>query len=223
MNQVVRTRAAVRGVALAVGVLSLCGCGYSSLQQQDERVRTSWSEVVNQYQRRADLAASLATTVKGLAASEEAVAGAAERGASSASLPAAAAALNDPAAFSNYQAFQEQLTQALRNLVAVSETYPQLQGDANFRDLKTQLAETEDRLAVARGRYIAAVRAFNTSVRTFPTDLTARVFDFRARPDLTGDGTDTAPGATRAGSASRTTPAARSGSGASNGAVAAIR
>ena len=171
--------------------LSLCGCGYTSLQQQDEDVKTSWSQVVSVYQRRADLAASLASTVKANsietgATSEQQVIGVAQESARSGSSPAAPAVLNDPAAFASYQAMQDRLTDSLENLLGISSSYPQLQSDANFRDLRTQLAETEERLAEARNRYVAAVRAFNTSVRTFPTDLTARVFDFRPKPSLGG-------------------------------------
>lgn len=172
-------------------LLALAGCGYNSLQQQDEAVKTSWSEVVSQYQRRADLISSLATSVKAtsektLAASEQALIGVTEANARSGSKPAAPAVLNDPAAFASYQAMQEQLTQSLRSLMGISASYPQLQSDANFLDLRAQLADTESRIADARNRYIEAVRAFNTTVRTFPTDVTARMFDFRARPDLPG-------------------------------------
>jgi|SRR6185437_7039497 len=165
-------------------VLALCGCGYNSLQQQDEAVKTTWSEVVSQYQRRADLISSLATSVKGFAASEQALIGATEANARSGSKPAAPAVLNDPAAFASYQAMQEQLTQSLRSLMGISAAYPQLQSDANFVDLRAQLADTETRITDARNRYIEAVRAFNTTVRTFPTDVTARMFDFRPKPDL---------------------------------------
>ena len=166
--------------------LTLCGCGYSSLQQQDEDVKASWSEVVNLYQRRADLISGLAATVKGFAGSEQALIGATEASARTGSLPAAPTVLSDPAAFASYQALQKQLTQSLRSLVGVSAGYPQLQSDANFQDLQTQLAETESSIAAARDHYMAAVRNFNTMVQTFPTDVTARVFDFRPRPNLTG-------------------------------------
>jgi LemA protein len=165
-------------------VIGLSGCGYGSLQQQDEAVKTSWSEVVNQYQRRADLISSLADSVKGFAASGQAVIGATELGARTGSQPATPAVLNDPAAFASYQAMQDQLSRSLGNLIALAASYPQLQSDANFKDLRAQLAETEDGIAAARNRYIEAVRAFNTSVRTFPTDLTARMFDFRPKPNL---------------------------------------
>lgn len=170
---------------LVCAALGLPGCGYKSLQQQDEAVKTTWSEVVSQYQRRSDLISSLAGSVKGFAASEQALIGATEAGAHTGSQQQSApAVLNDPAAFASYQAFQEQLTGSLRNLIGLAASYPQLQTDANFRDLRAQLADTEDRIADARTRYIEAVRTFNTTVRTFPTDLTARVFDFRPKPNL---------------------------------------
>ncbi|MGH8209348.1 MAG: LemA family protein [Steroidobacteraceae bacterium] len=175
--------------ALSVGcilctVLGLSGCGYSSLQQQDESVKTSWSEVVSQYQRRADLISSLAASVKGFAASEQELIGAAAAGARSGSMPAAPAALDDPAAFASYQAMQDRLTRSLRRLMGVSAAYPQLQSDANFHDLREQLAQTQRQIAAARNRYIEAAQTFNAMVRMFPTDLTARMFDFRPQPLL---------------------------------------
>ena len=180
----------IRRVALLIlAALGLPGCGYKSLQQQDEAVKTTWSEVVNEYQRRADLISSLAGSVKGFAASEQALIGATEAGARTGSQQGSApAVLNDPAAFASYQALQDQLTGSLRSLVGLASSYPQLQSDANFRDLRVQLAETEGRIADARNRYIEAVRTFNTTVRTFPTDLTARVFDFRPKPNLPAAG-----------------------------------
>ena len=186
MHQIrVNARSLARSLALALcTTLSLSGCGYSSLQQQDEDVKASWSEVVNLYQRRADLIAGLATTVKGFAASEQSLIGATEASARTGSMAAAPAVLSDPKAFASYQALQKQLTQSLQSLMGVSEGYPQLQSDANFRDLQTQLAETESSISAARDHYIAAVRTFNTMVRTFPTDVTARVFDFRPKPNL---------------------------------------
>ena len=202
-----------RSAGLVLGAaLSLSGCGYSSLQQQDEDVKASWSEVVSLYQRRADLISGLASTVKGfadpcariarsesdqgaasrphpcdarVAPSEQELIGATQANAHTGSMPAAPGVLSDPAAFASYQALQKQLTQSLQSLMGVSAGYPQLQSDANFQDLQTQLAETESSIAAARDHYMAAVRNFNTMVQTFPTDVTARVFDFRARPNLT--------------------------------------
>lgn len=162
----------------------ISGCGYSSLQQQDEAVKTSWSEVVDQYQRRADLISSLADAVKSFAASAQPLIGSAEAHARSGTEPATPAVLNDPAAFASYQAMQDQLDRSLRTLIGLAAAYPQLQEDANFVDLRAQLAETQSRIAAARNRYIEAVRVFNTTVRTFPTDLTAHMFDFRPRPNL---------------------------------------
>lgn len=169
---------------LTCAVLGISGCGYSSLQQQDEAVKTSWSEVVDQYQRRADLISSLADSVKSFAASEQSLIGATEAGARSGTVPVTPAVLNDPAAFASYQAMQDQLDRSLRALIGLAAAYPQLQADANFLDLRAQLAETQSHIAAARDRYIEAVRIFNTTVRTFPTDLTARMFDFRPRPNL---------------------------------------
>src|SRR6185437_2252283 len=168
-------------------VLALCGCGYNSLQQQDEAVKTTWSEVVSQYQRRADLVSSLADSVKGFSASEQALIGATEAGARTGLYPSLAV-LNDPAAFASYQSMQDQLSRSVGNLIGLASSDPQLQADANFLDLRSQLRETEDRISDARNRYIKAVRIFNTTVRTFPTDVTARMFDFRPKPNLPGSG-----------------------------------
>jgi LemA protein len=169
---------------LALAALGLSGCGYKSLQQQDEAVKTSWSEVVSQYQRRADLISSLADSIKEFAASEQTLTRAQTGARTGSQQESAPAVLNDPAAFASYQALQEQLTSSLSNLIGLAASYPQLQSDANFRDLRAQLQETENHIADARNRYIEAVRTFNTTVRTFPTDLTARMFDFRPKPNL---------------------------------------
>jgi LemA protein len=176
----------VKPIILGLMALSLCGCGYKSLQQQDEDVKTSWSEVVSQYQRRAELISGLADSLKGFAASEQALIGSTEANARSGAQPAAPTLLNDPAAFASYEALQDRLTQHLRNLMGVSTAYPQLQSDSNFVDLRAQLAETQERILDARRRYADAVRIFNTTVRTFPTDWTARVFDFQPKPSLPG-------------------------------------
>jgi LemA protein len=163
-------------------VLSLSGCGYSSLQQ--ENVKASWSEVVNLYQRRADLISGLAATVKDFSGSEQGLVGTIEARARSSTMPTPPALLNDPRAFDSYQTLQKQLTQSLEGLMGASAAYPQLQSDPNFRDLQAQLAETENNIAAARNHYMAAVNSFNTLVRTFPTDVTARMFDFHAQPSL---------------------------------------
>jgi LemA protein len=167
---------------LICAVLSVSGCGYRSLQQQDEDVKASWSEVVNLYQRRADLITGLASAAKEFAASEQELIGATEARALSSSLPTTPAMLNDPKAFASYQTLQSQLTASAQSLMGLSEAYPQLQSDANFRDLQEQLAETESNIATARNHYTVAVASFNAMVRTFPTDVTARMFDFRLKP-----------------------------------------
>ena len=164
--------------------LSLSGCGYSSLQQGDENVKASWSEVVSLYQRRADLISGLAASVKGISGSEQGLVGTTEARARSSVVPTPPAVLNDPQAFASYQTLQTQLTQSLQSLMGASAAYPQLQSDPNFRDLQAQLAETENNIAAARDHYMAAVNSFNSLVRTFPTDMTARMFDFHPQPSL---------------------------------------
>jgi LemA protein len=176
----------IKSVWVLIGVLSLSGCGYNALQRQDEDVKAAWSEVVNQYQRRADLIPNLVNTVKGYAAQEQQVLiGVTEARAKAGSIQLTPELINDPAAFAKFQAAQGQLTQALKSLIAVQEAYPQLKSDANFRDLQSQLEGTENRITVARNRYIDAVRGFNTTVRSFPTNLTARLFDYQAKPNFT--------------------------------------
>jgi LemA protein len=171
---------------VAIAVLGLSGCGYNSLQQQDESVKAAWSEVVNQYQRRADLIPNLVNTVKGYAAQEQQVLiGVTEARAKASSIQVTPDVLNNPEQFAKFQAAQGQLTQALKSLMVVAEAYPQLKSDANFRDLQAQLEGTENRITVARNRYIDAVRSYNTTVRSFPTNLTAKMFDFPVKPNFT--------------------------------------
>ncbi len=171
---------------LAVAGLSLGGCGYNTLQQTDEQIKASWSEVLNQYQRRADLVPNLVNTVKGFAAQEQKVLiGVTEARAKATSITVTPEVLNDPAAFQRFQEAQGQLTQALKSLFAVTEAYPDLKSDANFRDLQAQLEGTENRITVARNRYIEAVREYNTTVRQFPTNLTAKVFGMQVKPNFT--------------------------------------
>ena len=166
--------------------LGLSGCGYNNLQQQDEQIKADWSEVVNQYQRRADLIPNLVNTVKGFAAQEQAVLiGVTEARAKATSIQLTPELINDPAAFQKFQAAQGQLTQALKSLLVVSERYPDLKSDQNFRDLQAQLEGTENRITVARNRYIDSVRQYNTTVRQFPTNLTAKMFDFSVKPNFT--------------------------------------
>jgi LemA protein len=171
---------------LAVAVLTLPGCGYNTLQQQDENVKAAWSEVVNQYQRRADLVPNLVNTVKGYAAQEQKVLiGVTEARARATSIQVTPEVLNNPELFAKYQAAQGQLTQALKSLIAISENYPQLKSDQNFRDLQSQLEGTENRITVARNRYIDAVRNYNVTVRQFPVNLTAKMFGFQVKPNFT--------------------------------------
>jgi LemA protein len=171
---------------LAAAVLGLSGCGYNSLQQQDENVKAAWSEVVNQYQRRADLIPNLVNTVKGYAAQEQKVLiGVTEARARANSIQVTPEVLNNPQLFQKYQAAQGDLTQALKSLMVVVENYPQLKSDQNFRDLQSQLEGTENRITVARQRYIEAVAAFNSTARALPNLLTAKLFDFQVKPNFT--------------------------------------
>jgi LemA protein len=174
-------------VSLAVlfASVNLAGCGYNKLQEQDEAVKAEWSEVVNQYQRRADLIPNLVATVKGFAAQEERVlVSVTEARAKVGSIQLTPEVLNDPEAFARFQAAQGELTAALKSLIAVSENYPDLKSNANFRDLQVQLEGTENRITVARNRYIEAVKLYNTTVRSFPTNLTAGMFDFDVKPNF---------------------------------------
>jgi LemA protein len=172
-------------IALASATL-MSGCGYNTLQQEDEQVKAAWSEVVNQYQRRADLIPNLVNTVKGYAQQEKDVLiGVTEARSKATSIQASPELLNDPQAFQRFQAAQGELTSALSRLLAVSENYPQLKSDANFRDLQAQLEGTENRIAVARNRYIKAVQEFNVTVRSFPNNLTAMLFGYHPKPQFT--------------------------------------
>lgn len=174
--------------AAAFASLVLSGCGYNDLQRQDEQVKSAWSEVVNQYQRRADLVPNLVNTVKGYAAQEQQVLTEVTNArASVGSIKATPELLNDPAAFSKFQAAQGELQSALSRLLVVAENYPQLKSDALFRDLSSQLEGTENRITVARNRFIKAVQEFNTTVRSFPTNLTAMLFKMNVKPNFTVD------------------------------------
>ncbi len=175
-------------VAAIVVTLSLSGCGYNDLQRQDEQVKSAWSEVLNQYQRRADLVPNLVATVKGYAAQEERVLTEVTNArASVGSIQATPELINDPAAFAKFQAAQNQLQSALSRLLVVAENYPNLKSDQNFRDLQSQLEGTENRIAVARNRFIKAVQDFNVTVRSFPTNLTAMLFKMDVKPNFTVD------------------------------------
>ncbi len=172
---------------VAIVVTALPGCGYNSLTRQDEDVKAAWSDVTNQYQRRADLIPNLVRTVKGYASQEQQVLiGVTEaRARQAGSIQLTPELLNDPAAFAKFQAAQNQLTASLKSLIAVAEAYPELKSNENFRDLQAQLEGTENRITIARQRYIEAVRGYNTTVRSFPTNLTAKMFDFGVKPNFT--------------------------------------
>jgi LemA protein len=171
---------------LGAAVLALSGCGYNTLQQQDENVKAAWSEVVNQYQRRADLIPNLVEVVKGYAAQEQKVLiGVTEARSHATSIQVTPQVLNNPELFAKYQAAQGELTQALSRLMAVTENYPQLKSDQRFADLQSQLEGTENRITVARNRYIQAVQQYNVTVRSFPVNLTAKMFDFQVKPNFT--------------------------------------
>src|SRR6266511_6362359 len=170
----------------ALLTLSLSGCGYNDLQRQDEGIKAAWSEVLNQYQRRADLVPNLVNTVKGYAAQEQTVLTEVTNArANVAGIKATPELVNDPAAFQKFVKAQSELTGALSRLMVVVENYPQLKSDALFRDLQSQLEGTENRIAVARNRYIKTVQEYNTTVRTFPTNLTAMLFKMDTKPNFT--------------------------------------
>src|SRR6188474_3435094 len=174
------------GFLVVLASANLSGCGYNKLQNQDESVKAAWSEVVNQYQRRADLVPNLVATVKGFAAQEERVlVGVTEARAKATSIQLTPELINNPQAFQKFQEAQGELTQALKSLLVTVERYPELKSDANFRDLQAQLEGTENRITVARNRYIDAVREYNVTVREFPTNLTAKMFDYDVKPNFT--------------------------------------
>src|SRR5512140_407706 len=169
------------------GFLALClaGCGYNTFQRGDELIKSSWSEVLNQYQRRADLIPNLVNTVKGFAAQEKDVLlGVTNARARVGSIQATPELITSPDAFAKFQAAQGELSGALSRLLVVSENYPQLKSDANFRDLQAQLEGTENRIAVARNRYIKSVQEYNTLIRTFPNNLTAMAFSYQVKPNF---------------------------------------
>jgi LemA protein len=173
---------------LLVVTLGLGGCGYNTLQSSDEQVKAAWSEVVNQYQRRADLVPNLVNTVKGFAQQEKDVLlGVTNARAKVGTIQATPELVNDPGAFQKFQQAQGELTSALSRLLVVAEAYPQLKSDQNFRDLQAQLEGTENRIAVARNRYIKAVQEYNVTVRSFPQNLTAMVFGYKPKAQFTVD------------------------------------
>ena len=170
---------------IALLTMLLSGCGYNTFQTTDEQIKASWAEVLNQYQRRADLIPNLVNTVKGFAAQEQTVLlGVTEARAKVGSIQATPELINDPQAFAKFQAAQGELTSALSRLMVIVENYPQLKSDANFRDLQAQLEGTENRITVARNRYIKAVQEYNVTVRSFPSNLTAMAFGYKTKPSF---------------------------------------
>ncbi len=181
----IRTR--WHGLLLAlITALSLSGCGYNDFQRLDEQVKAAWSEVLNQYQRRADLIPNIVATVKGEASFEQdTLTKVIEARSRATSINATPELVNDPAAFEKFQKAQGELTGALSRLMVVAEQYPQLKANAAFQDLRVQLEGTENRITVARNRYIKAVADFNVLARSFPTNLTAMVFSYSPKPNFT--------------------------------------
>ena len=177
------------GIAVAaLCTLLLSGCGYNELQRRDEQVKAAWAEVLNQYQRRADLVPNLVNTVKGYAQHEEKVfVEVTEARAKVGSLQVNADSLNDPQKLQQFQTAQGELGNALSRLMVVSENYPQLKADGLFQNLQAQLEGTENRVTVARNRYVQAVQAYNGMIRTFPNNMTAKIFGYKVKPNFTVD------------------------------------
>ena len=173
------------GAVLAMAV-SLTGCGYNDFQRLDEATKSAWSEVVNQYQRRADLIDNLVATVKGEANFEqETLTKVIEARAKATSIQATPELVNDPEAFNKFQQAQGELSGALSRLLVVTENYPNLKANQGFQDLRIQLEGTENRITVARNRYIESVQSYNVLARSFPTNLTAMVFSYKPKASFT--------------------------------------
>ena len=173
---------------MALITMGLAGCGYNTFQNTDEQVKACWAEVVNQYQRRADLVPNLVSTVRGEAKFEqETLTKVIEARSKATSMQATPELMNDPAAFQKFQQAQGQLSGALSRLLVVSENYPNLKANQAFRDLQAQLEGTENRITVARNRYIQSVQAYNVTIRSFPANLTAMVFGFKEKANFTVD------------------------------------
>lgn len=173
-------------LVLLLATLSLSGCGYNTLQSTDEQIKSSWAEVLNQYQRRADLVPNLVNVVKGYASHEkEVLTQVTEARAKVGAIQATPDLINDEQGFAKFQAAQAQMGGALSRLLVVAENYPQLKADGLFRDLQAQLEGTENRITVARNRYIQAVQGYNVTVRSFPSNLTAMAFGFKVKPNFT--------------------------------------
>ena len=172
-------------VLAALATLSLTNCGYNTIQTNDEQVKSSWSEVVNQYQRRADLVPNLVSSVKGFAQQEKDVLlGVTNARAKVGSIQATPELLNDPAAFAKFQAAQGELTSALSKLLVVTENYPQLKSDALFGNLMSQLETSENGITTARNRYVKAVQDYNVTIRSVPTNFTAMLFGYKEKPNF---------------------------------------
>jgi LemA protein len=179
-------RRLLTAVLLLAATSGLGGCGYNTIQAQDEQTKAAWSEVVNQYQRRADLIPNLVNTVKGYAQQEQDVLlGVTNARAKVGAIQATPELVNDPEAFKKFQQAQGEMTSALSRLLVVAENYPQLKSDQNFRDLQAQLEGTENRITVARKRYIDAVQQYNTTIRQLPVNLTAMVFGYKPKANFT--------------------------------------
>lgn len=176
----------LKWLIIACTALALSGCGYNRLQSTDENIKASWAEVLNQYQRRADLVPNLVNVVKGYAAHEkEVLTQVTEARARVGAIQATPELINDEAAFQKFIAAQGEMTSAISRLLLVAENYPQLKADGLFRDLQAQLEGTENRITVARNRYIDAVKEYNVIVRSFPTNLTAMLFGHKPKPSFT--------------------------------------
>jgi LemA protein len=176
----------MKALAIVASGLALYGCGYNTIQEQDEAVTAAWSEVVNQYQRRADLIPNLVETVRGYAAQErEVLQSVTNARARVGSIQATPELIEDPAAFAEFQQAQAEMSSALSRLLVVVENYPDLKSDQSFRELQAQLEGTENRIAVARNRYIDSVREYNTTVRRFPVNITANIFGYDTKPNFT--------------------------------------
>lgn len=171
---------------ILLAIITLSGCGYNTFQSSDEEIKAAWAEVLNQYQRRADLVPNLVNVVKGYAAHEKDVfTQVTDARSRVGSIQATADLVNDEEAFKKFIAAQGQMTSALSRLMAISENYPQLKADGMFRDLQAQLEGTENRITVARNRYIGTVKEYNITVRQFPTNLTAMIFGYKTKPSFT--------------------------------------
>ena len=173
-------------LTVAASALSLSGCGYNDFQRLDEQVKSQWSEVLNQYQRRADLIPNIVATVKGEANFEqETLTKVIEARSKATSIQATPELVNNPEAFQKFQAAQGELTGALSRLMMVTENYPNLKANQAFQDLRVQLEGTENRITVARGKYIKSVEEYNVLTRSFPSNLTAKVFSYQVKPTFT--------------------------------------